>query len=110
MTEAQWEIPPLDGAADIARGRGRGAGSTLADSRNWAGFGLLGIGGLAAVVAAGSSLAGWSEGALFLVVVAVVAVLTGAALVFEQRRKQRQRERSRAVNGELWRETVPPRV
>ncbi|MFC8045538.1 hypothetical protein [Nocardia sp. NPDC057353] len=109
MTEAQWEIPPLDGAADIARG-GRGPGSTLADSRNWAGFGLLGIGGIAAVLAAAASLAGWGQTALFLVVIAVVAVLTGAALVFEQRRKQRQRERSQELNSEVWRQRVPPRV
>ncbi|WP_067653038.1 hypothetical protein [Nocardia harenae] len=108
MTDSHWEIPPLDGAADISRRPG--PGSTLADTRYWAGFGLLGIGGFAAVLAAVISLTGWSESALFLVGVAVVSVLTGAALVFEQRRRRQQRERSRDSSDQQWRRTVRPRV
>ncbi|WP_433199481.1 hypothetical protein ACQP1G_06660 [Nocardia sp. CA-107356] len=91
--EGPWEIPPLDDAPDIARANEPQPGITLADARNWPGFVLLIIGGLVAIAAAAIGVVGFPGAAYIFALVAIIASLSGVALVLFERRGRRPQPR-----------------
>lgn len=105
--EGPWEIPPLDDAPDIARANQPQPGITLADARNWPGFVLLIIGGLVAIAAAAIGAAGYPGTAFIFAIFAIVASLSGVALVLFERRGYRPRSDGQE-QPEPWQPIVPP--
>lgn len=79
--DGPWEIPPLDDAPDIARDPAPQPGATMADTRNWPGYGLLLVAAAAAIAAA--VLAGWGLARLSVVaaIITVVFLLIGVGLI-----------------------------
>ncbi|MBF6079617.1 hypothetical protein IU498_33900 [Nocardia beijingensis] len=101
--EGPWEIPPIDDAPDIARDSAPPPGATMADARNWPGYGLLLVAAAGAIAAA--VLAGFGLGRLSVVaaIITVVFLLVGVGLiVLEQVRARRRTEQP------AERATVPP--
>ncbi|MGO4616249.1 hypothetical protein AB4305_18400 [Nocardia sp. 2YAB30] len=105
-----WEIPPLDDAPDIARGSAAQPGETLADTRNWPGYGLLVVAATVAVAAA--VIAGWGFGraAIAATIIAAVALLAGVTLVVVERLRRRTRQKADQVTAPAWQTIVPPEV
>ncbi|PXX68687.1 hypothetical protein DFR70_102371 [Nocardia tenerifensis] len=106
--DGPYEIPPLDDAPDIARTAEPQPGETLADTRNWAGFGLLFIGVLVAVAAAVVAMWGSDALALVLAVFALVTLLAGAALVVFERLRRRARTSPSPQEAPAWQSIVRP--
>ncbi|WP_107659228.1 hypothetical protein [Nocardia suismassiliense] len=106
--DGPYEIPPLDDAADISRTTAPQPGETLADTRNWAGFGLLFIGVLLAVAAAVVALWGFGAAALAITIFAVVTVLAGVALVAVEQVRRRARNTAAPEDAPAWQAVVPP--
>lgn len=102
--------PPLDDAPDIARGSAAQPGETLADTRNWPGYGLLMV--AAAVAVAAAVIAGWGLGraAIVATIIALVALLAGVTLVVIERLRRRRRARQEAGQepAPAWQTIVPP--
>ncbi|MEU2252917.1 hypothetical protein [Nocardia xishanensis] len=92
-SEGTWEIPPLDDAPDIARTPGPQPGETMADTGNWAGFVLVGIGLLTVIPAVAFAALGVQGWALLVAFIACVALAAGAALLVLQRRNQPGRQK-----------------
>jgi Flp pilus assembly protein TadB len=107
-----WEIPPLDDAPDIARTTESQPGQALADARNWAGFVLLFIGSLVAVVSAAVGVAGYLSAAVVGAIIAIVTVLGGVALIVLERGNARARQNSSTDSqpSATWEAVVPPRA
>ncbi|MEU7631395.1 hypothetical protein AB0C34_15605 [Nocardia sp. NPDC049220] len=105
-----WEIPPLDDAPDIARVAEQQPGQTLADAKNWPGYGLLLVAAVVAVAAA--AIAGWgfAHAATVAALIAAVALLTGGSLVVVERLRSRARARKEAGEqiAPAWQTIVPP--
>ncbi|MGV9612079.1 hypothetical protein [Nocardia xishanensis] len=91
-SDGTWEIPPLDDAPDIARTPGPQPGETMADTRNWAGFVLVGIGLLTVIPAVALAALGARGWALLIGFIACVALAAGAALLVLQWRNQPARQ------------------
>ncbi|MGV9819611.1 hypothetical protein [Nocardia xishanensis] len=91
-SDGTWEIPPLDDAPDIARTPGPQPGETMADTGNWAGFVLVGIGLLTVIPAVALAALGAQGWALLIGFIACVALAAGAALLVLQRRNQPARQ------------------
>ncbi|MFI9401283.1 hypothetical protein [Nocardia sp. NPDC052316] len=106
--DGPYEIPPLDNAADISRTTAPQPGETLADTRNWAGFGLLFIGVLLAVAAAVVALWSFGTAALVLTVLAVMTVLAGVALIVVEQLRRRARDSAAPEDAPAWQAIVPP--
>ncbi|WP_431964741.1 hypothetical protein [Nocardia sp. bgisy134] len=109
-SDGMWEIPPLDDAPDIARTTGPQPGATMADTRNWAGFVLVGIGLLTVIPAVALVALGVQGWALLVAVIACVALSTGAALLVFQWRNQRARQQRSSADEPYaaWQASVPP--
>ncbi|MGK8522196.1 hypothetical protein ACRS6B_11860 [Nocardia asteroides] len=92
--DGPWEIPPLDHAPDIARDPAPPPGASMADARNWPGYGLLLVAAAAAIVAA--VLAGWglSRPSVVAAIVAVFFLLVGVGLIVLEQLRSRARARS----------------
>ncbi|MEV6555681.1 hypothetical protein AB0M22_08190 [Nocardia sp. NPDC051756] len=106
--DGPYEIPPLDDAADITRTTEPQPGETLANTRNWAGFGLLFIGVVIAVVAAVVAMWGFGGAALAITIFAVVTLLAGAALVTFDLLRGRKRSAVAPQDAPAWQVIVPP--
>ncbi|MEU7764366.1 hypothetical protein AB0B25_04505 [Nocardia sp. NPDC049190] len=105
-----WEIPPLDDAPDIARGAEQQPGATLADTRNWPGYGLLLVAAVVAVTAA--AIAGWgfAHAATVAAIIAAVALFAGGTLVVVERLRSKAQARKEASEqtAPAWQTIVPP--
>ncbi|MFR9750928.1 hypothetical protein ACL02S_07820 [Nocardia sp. 004] len=91
-----WEIPPLDGAPDVARDSGarQGAaqqGAVLADTRNWPGYGLLFVAAILAITAAVLAAWGFDRVAVTAATITAVFALLGVVLVVLARQRRRSR-------------------
>ncbi|WP_067835568.1 hypothetical protein [Nocardia lijiangensis] len=106
-SDGAWEIPPLDDAPDIARTAGLQPGETMADTRNWAGFVLVGIGVLALIAAVAVAALG-ADGWLLAAVIAGGALSAGAALLVFERRNRLARQQHPSDSPAAWQGSVPP--
>ncbi|WP_431956781.1 hypothetical protein [Nocardia lijiangensis] len=107
-SDGAWEIPPLDDAPDITRTAGLQPGETMADTRNWAGFVLVGIGVLAVIAATAVAALGTRGWALLAALIAGGALLTGAALLLFERRNRLARQQHPSDSPAAWQGSVPP--
>ncbi|WP_039800830.1 hypothetical protein [Nocardia araoensis] len=99
--DGPWEIPPIDDAPDIARDSAPPPGATMADTRNWPGYGLLLVAAAGAITAA--VLAGWGRAQLSVVaaIITVVFLLIGVGLIVLEQVRARARTQAEQA-------TVPP--
>ncbi|MFD6158734.1 hypothetical protein ACFWF7_01160 [Nocardia sp. NPDC060256] len=100
--DGPYEIPPLDDAEDITRIAEPQPGETLADTRNWAGFGLLFIGVVIAVAAAVVAMWGFGAAAAVVTIFAVLTLLAGAALVVLEQVRKRARTIPASSEAPAW--------
>ncbi|WP_433659111.1 hypothetical protein ACQPW1_42950 [Nocardia sp. CA-128927] len=100
--DGPYEIPPLDDAADITRATEPQPGETLANTRNWAGFGLLFIGVIFAVAAAVVAMWGFGAAATVVTIFAVVTLLAGAGLVAFEQVRGRRRNGAESQDAPAW--------
>ncbi|WP_063051198.1 hypothetical protein [Nocardia arthritidis] len=105
--DGPWEIPPIDNAPDIARDPAPAPGATMADTRNWPGYGLLLV--AAAVAIAAAVLAGWGFAQLSTVaaIIAAVFLVIGVGLIVLEQVRARARAREHTEQP-VERATVPP--
>ncbi|WP_405160911.1 hypothetical protein OG203_31670 [Nocardia sp. NBC_01499] len=100
--DGPYEIPPLDDAPDITRITEPQQGETMADTRNWAGFGLLFIGVVVAGAAAVVAMWGFGAAALVVTIFAVLILLAGAALVVLEQVRKRARTIPASADAPAW--------
>ncbi|MEU2039264.1 hypothetical protein [Nocardia niwae] len=102
--EGPWEIPPIDDAPDIARDPAPPPGATMADARNWAGYGVLLLAAAGAIAAA--VLAGWglNRSSVVAAIIAAVFLLAGVGMIV----LEQVRARAQARRGAEQPATVPP--
>ncbi|MGW4325570.1 hypothetical protein ACWEKR_06725 [Nocardia sp. NPDC004573] len=95
--DGPWEIPPIDDAPDIARDPAPPPGSTLADTRNWAGYGLLLLAAVGAIAAAVLAASGPARSSVVAAIIAAVFLVAGVGMIVLEQVRARAKARRRTA-------------